>query len=300
MAEKKRKMKFWFTRRGERVRGPFPAGLISRYIVLGRIHGDDELSNDRVNWMHYSKVRKVMPPRYVNLGNPEEQQEVRMVRAREDERSGIDRRTGKLERPQDRRGSDRRGPESRDAISHRQHRREAFKGSKKTSKLAYALRVLVLILFLGSLVATVLYLDSGEGVSIATCSAPASPKVNWSNCQLGGISLAGADLSKSKLRSTQLPNANFQGANLSQGDLSYINLYLANLRSANLSKSKLLGANLRGVNLQGADLTEADLSYSDLRGANLKAAKLKGAKLAKTIWFDGKICGPTSVGSCQP
>ena len=34
----------WFTRREGVIRGPFPAGEITRYILLGRIRLDDELS----------------------------------------------------------------------------------------------------------------------------------------------------------------------------------------------------------------------------------------------------------------
>jgi len=40
----------WYARRDGRVRGPFTAEELRRYLLLGRICEDDELSRDGMEW----------------------------------------------------------------------------------------------------------------------------------------------------------------------------------------------------------------------------------------------------------
>ena len=46
----------WFVRRGEAISGPFPAKLIGRDLMLGRIHAADEASVDQVFWSPVGEV----------------------------------------------------------------------------------------------------------------------------------------------------------------------------------------------------------------------------------------------------
>lgn len=73
---------------------------------------------------------------------------------------------------------------------------------------------------------------------------------------------------------------------------------------ANLSNTLLRNANLRGADLRRARLDHADLSRADLTGANLAGASLSGtdmraARLEGATWYDGRVCGPGSVGTCK-
>lgn len=43
------------------MRGPFSAKMISRYILLGRIRLDDELSQDRENWTIAGRLTSLLP-----------------------------------------------------------------------------------------------------------------------------------------------------------------------------------------------------------------------------------------------
>lgn len=61
----------------------------------------------------------------------------------------------------------------------------------------------------------------------------------------------------------------------------------------------LAGADLRQANLTGTDFSGANLSYANLAGAQLTGALLQGAILTGTIWADGRVCAPGSVGVCR-
>src|ERR1035437_4325964 len=99
------------------------------------------------------------------------------------------------------------------------------------------------------------------------CSAPPSPRVDWSGCNLAYANLYGANLTYATLI----------GANLTYAYLSHATLTGANLYGANLGRAILISANLTGVNLYGADLSSANLYRADLTGANLYGANLHGA-----------------------
>src|SRR3569832_663567 len=51
----------WYVRRKGEVKGPYPAGLITRYILLGRIREDDELSPDGSVWTLVQEHRELIP-----------------------------------------------------------------------------------------------------------------------------------------------------------------------------------------------------------------------------------------------
>ena len=76
----------WYTRREGVVRGPFAPGYISRYILLGRICLDDELSQDRVTWQQARSVATLLPAELVNLQGWQDYQQLAEARMRVDER----------------------------------------------------------------------------------------------------------------------------------------------------------------------------------------------------------------------
>ena len=51
----------WYLKAKGRIKGPFASGLISKNILLGRIHPDDLLSQDKEIWRKASSIREVMP-----------------------------------------------------------------------------------------------------------------------------------------------------------------------------------------------------------------------------------------------
>ena len=51
----------WYTRREGVLRGPFTAENISSYILLGRIHLDDEISQDCENWSIARRFGNLLP-----------------------------------------------------------------------------------------------------------------------------------------------------------------------------------------------------------------------------------------------
>lgn len=293
----------WYTRRGEEVRGPFPVGLVTRYLLLGRILAEDELSTDRITWQRADSVWEIKADAMrQSTGGGMDSPRLEAARRWEDERRGFDRRAAqspeieKLHRDK-RRGIERRGKESEEQIRHRLSSYQARKSFGP--KQAYTpMRVLVVVL-LGIAIAALMYLvPRGELPVHVRCDALPQPQVNWSNCALEGVQLEGVDLTAGQLRSTNLTGANLRGAVLAGGNLAYSNLSFANLGYANLARANLMGANLRSADLSSSNLEDANMSYTDLTGANLGGAELANTKFDHAIWLDGSLCAPNSIGQC--
>lgn len=135
---------FWYTRREGRVRGPFPATEISRYILLGRIRLEDELSADGEYWQPLSAHPDLIPD-VMKHTDPDEA-ELAAARAAVDERSGHDRRTTRRLAPPgiERRKGERRAPEDPLLAAHRAElHRHAVGGGLRLSLLAPLLLVVV-------------------------------------------------------------------------------------------------------------------------------------------------------------
>ncbi len=96
----------WYTRRGGVVRGPFPPGEITRYILLGRIRLDDELSRDCITWSPALQLTGLLPHEMLKLSSWDEYQSYIEARMHVDERRS-DRRRDQcpacMIRPDDRR-----------------------------------------------------------------------------------------------------------------------------------------------------------------------------------------------------
>lgn len=78
----------WYTRRDGVVRGPFATGDITRYILLGRIRLDDELSRDRRSWSPANSLPGLLPHEMLGLSSWEDYQRYIEARMQVDERCG--------------------------------------------------------------------------------------------------------------------------------------------------------------------------------------------------------------------
>lgn len=283
----------WYIRQGDEVRGPFPAGLVSRYILLGRVKIRDQVSADGETWVPVRDVPGLIPEVLLeaarNRDDPEMQERLAAARRWADER---------LE-PGDPNGDgERRDPDDPELAEHRRvvaQREEALEPGR-SRRGQYA----ILAVIVAGVLALPFLLPTGEGPGQPQCGAPPSTGVNWSSCDKEQGEFANATLRGAYLRNVNLTGAVLRAADLAGADLAYADLGAANLRAARLEGARLKGADLRGADLSNADLRRADLSYADLRGARLGGAMFDGARLDHALWRDDIVCLPDSVGTCRP
>jgi hypothetical protein len=289
----------WFTRRRGAVSGPYPSGLVSRYLILGRLDLDDQVSVDRARWRPISEVAELVPPEMQLPDNAEGRDARLRARLREDERRSVNRREDSQEGPAgERRRVERRAPEPAELIHHRIQRdrvtqaqpREEIPGSVPWVVAGAAVAAVLGLLMLQG--------DGGRQQAEPDCLAPAGPGVNWSYCRKGGLDLRGVDLSGSVLMSTDFMAAHLSGARLSGADLDYADMRRADLRRSDLTRASLVGAILQESRLEGASLAGANLTYADLRGSSLEGVSLEGVQLGRAVWVDGRVCAEGSVGEC--
>lgn len=290
----------WFTRKSGDVKGPFPTGMVRRFVLLGRLTEDSEVSPDRNVWFRLGDVERLVPEEVRHADTPEGLERLLLARLREDERRRDRRSEEDGAEHERRRGVDRRGPEPELLVA-RRHARERywFQGAEgRTQGRAWTG---VSVLLLGLLVAGIYAgLSSPDSEApVRNCDAPAAAQVDWGNCSMEGAQLAGATLNDARLDNADLHGAALRGANLRHSNLAYSNLGTADLRYADLSHAIMLGTSLRSADLGNAVLRDADMAYADLRGANLGGAELAGARLGKAIWIDGRVCAADSVGACR-
>jgi hypothetical protein len=293
--------RLWYTRRDDEVRGPFPLSVIQNHILLGRIRESDELSNDGLHWRTLGHYPELVPEVMKNVHTPEDEAALRLARLRADERRGRERRGNEEAVSGDRRRVERRQPESLDAVQHRLLAEEVNAARRRESLARLGALPTLLILLVALLLVGLFFWLSPPAPEQAdvNCSAPAAPGVNWSYCHKEAARLAGVDLSGAVLANARLTAADLQGALLVAADLRYANLSATRLDAARLGGADLTGAVLISASLSGTDLRGADLSFANLEGANVAGADLSGARLHKTIWTDGRLCAPGSVGICE-
>ena len=282
-----RQKQTWYIRRNGQIKGPFPGGQISQYLVLGRVQATDEVSLDKENWRMIRTVPELVPD--VLRADPEDEMAGERLRAA--------RRWADERRPDE--GESWGGSNRREQLG--DHNRltggNADKQGRPGLKFVQLMAVLGVVL-LGLYLA--IELPSSSVVSVAECDAPAKPGVNWSYCRMSGVQLLKVDLTGAMLNSVILNGARVTGSNLSEADLSYADLSNARLSFVNLSKASLKGANLRYADLRNADLTRVDLSYADLSQAMIQEAGFDMARFDHAIWVDGSKCAPGSIGKCRP
>lgn len=76
----------WYTRRDGKVRGPFSASHVTRYILLGRIRVADELSDNRSSWRPLTECSELIPDEFSVLASRDDYQRLLMARISVDER----------------------------------------------------------------------------------------------------------------------------------------------------------------------------------------------------------------------
>ncbi|MEW6646978.1 MAG: pentapeptide repeat-containing protein [Pseudomonadota bacterium] len=279
----------WYVRRGKEVKGPFPAGLVSRYILLERISEKDEVSRDRQEWLRVAAVPELIPDVVRNArahpDDEEAQQHLAAARRWADERREV-----KGTPP----GAERRSAGSM-VFSH-----PSGGADERPGTLINRRDYLIVAVILVGLVAIPFLLPSGPKPSDPQCAAAPAPGINWSNCRLEGRQYPNADLAGANLRNSNLTGTVLRAANLAGADIAYANLTLTNLRGANLKGANLKGATLRNTDLDNVSLENADLSYADLSAVDLDTVNLAGAKLDHAVWRGGVVCMPGSVGECVP
>ena len=84
--ENSRDLLLWYTRREGVVRGPFSAENITRYILLGRICLDDELSQDHEAWLPANECSSMLPGELSRLSGWDDYQCLVAARLKADER----------------------------------------------------------------------------------------------------------------------------------------------------------------------------------------------------------------------
>jgi hypothetical protein len=277
----------WYVRRDKEVKGPFPAGLIGNYILLGRIRDRDEVSQNQLEWRRVRDVEWLIPEvlRAARKSPNDEEAQARLAAARRwaDERQMDEGAPAEGERRED-----------RGALFVSSARGEGPFAAYKLGRRHY----LVLASLLLMLLALALLLPSIDKPDEPQCDATPAPGVNWSNCRMEGRQFPNADLVGANLRSVNLSGAVLRAANLMDADLAYANLSLANLRGASLKNANLKGANLRHADLAGASLENTDLTYADLSAVDLNGVNISDARLDHALWRSGAVCLPGSTGRC--
>lgn len=283
----------YYIRKNKKVSGPFPQGQIEQSLLLGRVSLNDEISQDKEEWLPIRRCPQVIPK--VLLGDPKNNMaRERLAAARRwaDERRGERRDDADAARL----GPGRRDVEDYGTQEYRYHREIVMHSlRKRREKVLGALVLVVLILAAGIYAGFNFIPDRPDS---AACDVPAAANVNWAFCDLQGASFERADLRNARLNSANLINTRFFGSNLANVDLSYANLSQANLVQTNLQAANMKGANLRLADLSQADLSSADLSYANLTGATLVETQLDKARFDHAIWIDGRQCKTGSIGKC--
>ena len=290
----------WYVRRGETVKGPFPAEQIRHYVLLGRIHETDEVCQDKKNWAVLVNFPHLVPNEIKSKENDQARSELIRAQIRADERYHPDRREGETSEDAakyKRRGDERRSPEPDELIRARELWIDQQKRVRSRKPASYWPMIVLIVVF----ALVVMQLFSREiaiDVAKPDCTARAFTNVNWSFCQKDRAALVGKNLKHSTLVSISLVNAQLSNSQLQGSDLSYANLKGANMKFTDLSNARLMGANLVGASLHSAILSHSDLRYANLSGAILQNAELTGARFDNAIWVDGNTCRPGSIGRC--
>ncbi len=301
MVANKNRRVLWYTRREGVVRGPYPERQISRYILLGRIRGADELRPDGGRWAPFGDYPDLIPEVMKLPPTEENRQRLLMARMREDERAPGDRRDRNPDVPaavkERRSGRERRRAEPGDFLRHRALKHQVAHAAPRNGKLYRYPLVFAAAVVLGFALSFLLEQVEPEPVP-PDCSAAPRPGVDWRHCNLSGVKLENSHLIGARLGNARLEFARLSGAQLRGAGLEYANLDLADLSRSDLSHTNLVGATLRGAHLRGARLFESNLSYANLSGADIRGVDLRGAILDNAIWVNEKICLPGSTGEC--
>ena len=264
---------YWYLKKNNKITGPFAKGLIQQYIILGRIHANDLVSQNKESWRKVSSIADLIPDqiKYKNEKNYTE----RLKAAK--------------------RWADDRG-DARGEI------KESFNQRKNVTHIAIhtlglkTLTFFILLLTLG--LGAAFYFTPENQAELVNCQLKPVPSIILDGCDLSGKNFANLDMQYTSLKNTQMIKTNLNQAILSHSQMQYSQLDKSNLSGAKLNNADLTAVSLTESVLHNTDLSYANLSYANLKGAKAKDVKLKGTILSKTVWFNGKICASTSIGRC--
>ncbi|MBI5451322.1 MAG: pentapeptide repeat-containing protein [Gammaproteobacteria bacterium] len=285
----------WYYAQGGKVYGPYPAGLISRYILLGRIRFSDQISSDQKIWVQVAYATDFIPDVMKgNLEDPFERDRLKAARRWADERRGA----VSTAVPD----GDERREEMEDGVPPAVHiSTAAADASRDTTASSLRNRFIFGALLFCAVVAWLVYQSPrSPQIPDIDCNAVAEPMVRWDNCQKRGGQLANISLRKASMENMDLRGADLHHSNLAEASLAFSILDQSHLEGATLTGGNLKGVSLRGAILSEALLQDADLSYADLTGAIIDGADFSNANLGKAKWIDGSLCAPESVGRCLP
>ncbi|WP_435684034.1 pentapeptide repeat-containing protein [Sedimenticola selenatireducens] len=291
------KQNLWYIRRDGQIKGPYPCGGVRRFVLLGRVTMEDQVSNDRKQWRPVSEVPDVIPPEVRKALAEGETDLLIASRMREDERNGRERRVSADDAEFKRR---RKGERRQAELEIMQHHRKAKtdllerRGKKPLPLFSIGVVGVLVVLAIGF----GFYLGAPESIPDPDCESKPAPGVNWRNCRMDGVQLDAADLDHALLNNGMFRRAKLSGGKFNDSDMKYVDLSESDLSYAELKRAAMKGATLRHADLSYADLSGADLSFADLTGANLGGAKLQQARLDNAIWINGASCLPGSVGNC--
>ena len=262
--------KLWYWKQGGKVTGPFPSGLLQKYIILGRVRPDDLMSQDKQIWQRAATIRDLIPDVVRHKSDPNYEERLESARRWADDR-GDDR---------DSNGDKRK--------------RNTHLGIKV---LGWKGILLVIILAGIGIWAAFRFTPEKLFMEIDCASKPAVAVV-YDGCDLRGKNFSGKNLSQASFRNANLVGADFSNANLTQSLMQYSDLSRANLSQAKFKKANLTATKLAGATLFRTNFSDANLSFADLTRAKAKRIRLKRTKLAKTIWFNGQVCAEQSIDKC--
>lgn len=292
------KRRLWFVRRNGQVKGPYPSGTVRRFVLLGRVQMEDQISPNRKRWQPVAEVPEVIPPEVRKAFAEGDPEQLIVSRMREDERNGRERRVKSDDEVyRQRRKGERRQAELEIMQQHRKAKTDLLERRRKRPLPVTAMVVTATLVLLA--IGFGLYLGAPPAIPDPDCNAAPAPGVNWRNCRLDGVVLEGFDLNEALINNGRMQRARLSGSQLNRGQLDYLDLSQADLSYAELKQATLKGATLRGADLSYADLSGADLSFADLTGANLGGARLDQVRLDNAIWTSGEQCSPGSLGVCR-
>jgi uncharacterized protein YjbI with pentapeptide repeats len=130
----------------------------------------------------------------------------------------------------------------------------------------------------------------------AACRAPASPYVDWQDCEkdklmLGASDLTGANLSGVNFTSTDLAETTLMGANLEKATLVRASLAGARADKANFAKIEAYRANFARISAQNASFASAEVERADFSEANLTGADFEKAELGRAEFKKATLTG---------
>jgi hypothetical protein len=291
----------WYYRKDGETYGPFVAGLISRYILLGRIAFTDEVSRDGEHWMLAQDFDEIIPEvMKADQHDPEVQQRLMAAMRWADERQ-VDRRlheSSTAEQRERRRVGDRRALEDEAVVGYREKKLSRSMGSG--SRVNTLLGWLVIVVAICSLSALGWYIYTSKPKEVfIDCNSAPGPNVNFNNCVMEGVDFSSVDMTGASFNNSHLSASLLRFAQLSNSDLRYADFSLVDMTSANLQNARVVGANFRNAILITVNFSDADLSYADFSGAKIDGALFNNARLDHAYWVDGRECAPGSTGTCR-